>query len=87
MRKPRDLSTNENDNRLLLSKFIVGTSSRFIRLKRIELLIKGFAKFQEKVEDCKLILVGDGPMRKELEMLVKKYSIKNINNSLFIILK
>ena len=76
MRKPGELSANENDNRVLVSKFIVGTSSRFIRLKRIELLIEAFAKFQEKVEDCKLILVGDGPVRNELEMLIKKYNIK-----------
>jgi L-malate glycosyltransferase len=52
------------------SSFVVGTSSRFASVKRIDRLIEGFARFHGG-RDAKLMLVGDGPLRSEFESSVQ----------------
>lgn len=52
-------------------KFIIGTTSRFVGFKRIDRLIQAFSDFQ-KNKDSVLLLVGDGPLRNELEQLIKQ---------------
>lgn len=47
-------------------RFVVGTVSRFTRPKRIDRLLHGFARMQNR-EDALLLLVGDGPERARLE--------------------
>ena len=58
------------------NKFIV--ISQLIERKRIDGIIIEFSKFLEKYKDYKLIIIGDGEKRGELEKLVKKL---NINSS------
>lgn len=55
--------------------FIVGTTSRFIGWKRVDFLIKGFAKFLNKYGDAKLLLVGDGTEMENLKSLVSNLGI------------
>jgi glycosyltransferase involved in cell wall biosynthesis len=55
-------------------KFVVGTSSRFAGFKRIDRLIEAFAEFAEG-KDAVLLLVGDGIMRNQWELLVKQLGI------------
>ena len=57
-------------------KFVVGTCSRFAKVKKIERLIQGFAKFSFRKESI-LLLVGDGELRAELEKLVVSTGISN----------
>lgn len=57
------------------AKFIIGTSSRFIGWKRVDYLIRAFAKFLEKGGDGTLLLVGDGDERSSLENLSKELKI------------
>jgi len=54
------------------NKFVVGTASRFIKPKRIDLLIDAFCKFQNN-KNAILILVGDGVLKNKL----KQISIKS----------
>jgi len=56
-------------------RFVVGTSSRFAGFKRIDRLIDGFAEFQQG-RDTVLLLVGDGPLRRELQTRVEKLGIR-----------
>jgi glycosyltransferase involved in cell wall biosynthesis len=55
--------------------FVVGTSSRFAGFKRIDRLVRAFAQFQ-KGKNTKLLLVGDGILRKDLEKLVRDLGIE-----------
>jgi glycosyltransferase involved in cell wall biosynthesis len=59
----------------LQGRFVVGTSSRFAGFKRIDRLIEAFAEFQRNKQDAVLLLVGDGPLRGELEGLARDRGI------------
>ena len=61
----------------LATKFVIGTVGRFAGFKRIDRLIKAFAKMRNK-ENCRLLLVGNGPLRKDLESLVEKEGVANL---------
>ena len=70
--KEHFISTTGIENSLLQElrgKFVVGTVSRFKRVKRIDRLVEAFADFQRS-KDTILLLVGDGPLRDELKRLV-----------------
>ena len=56
-------------------KFVVGTSSRFAGFKRIDRLIRAFGLFAVGKKDVRLMLVGDGPLKKELEQLVERNNL------------
>jgi len=53
------------------------TTGRFVKLKNYDKIIYAFSKFLEKNKEWKLVLVGDGPQKKECEKLVKKLKIKD----------
>ncbi len=48
-----------------------------IPLKAMDILIKQFAKFKAIVADASLEIFGDGPDRKNLELLIKSLNIEN----------
>lgn len=54
---------------------VLGTVGRLSEIKRQDLLIEGFAKLLRKRPDAHLVLVGDGPMRGELEALTEKLKL------------
>ncbi len=56
-------------------KLVVHTSN-FRKVKRIDDVIKVFAKVREKIE-AKLLLVGEGPERSPMEDLVKELNLSN----------
>ncbi len=57
-------------------KFVVGTSSRFVGVKRIDRIIDAFAEFSKSKTDVVLLLVGDGLMRNQIEEWVDKAGIR-----------
>lgn len=57
------------------NKFIFGAVSRLRKEKGIDLLIKAFSKLVKEVPDIHLHLVGNGPEKKKLNELVKKFDI------------
>ena len=61
----------------LPDKFLVGTSSRLITWKRVDILIEAFSKFIKECPDSHLVVVGDGPERESLEKLTKDLNISD----------
>ena len=61
-------------------KLIIHTSN-FRKVKRVEDVVKVFAKISEAIPS-KLLLVGDGPERQNIEMLCREYEICNQVNFL-----
>ncbi len=57
-------------------RFVIGTSTRFAGFKRIDRLVKAFSGFKYKSESI-LLLVGDGPLRKDIENLVNELGLRN----------
>lgn len=53
----------------------------FVPGKNMDLIVDVFAKVQKKLPDISLVLIGDGPLRKKSEKLVKD---DNVNNVVFL---
>ena len=51
---------------------------RIVRMKGIDYLIKSFVLLEKELENVFLIIVGDGPFRKEYEKLAEELCLKNI---------
>lgn len=59
----------------IAGKFIVGTCSRFVAVKKIDRLIRAYALFCRNKSDVVLMLCGDGPARGNYETLVRELQI------------
>lgn len=77
-----DVWTMENrfPNDFVINKKRIGFVGRFHPIKNIDVLIKAWAKIENKYPDVELYLIGDGELqyRIQLESLVKKYRLKNV---------
>ena len=62
----------------LEDKRIVLYVGRIVRLKGVDYLIKSFALLEKELENIILIIVGDGPFKKECESLAEELGVKNI---------
>ncbi len=56
---------------------VITFAARFVEVKHPEHVIRAYEKIQD-IADSALFMVGDGPMRKELEEEVKRKNIKNV---------
>jgi glycosyltransferase involved in cell wall biosynthesis len=56
--------------------FVFGTISRLVPQKDLQTLINAFSKISKEVR-CKLVIVGDGVQRNELEKLVKSLNLES----------
>lgn len=59
----------------LANKTVIGTASRFARVKRIDRLIQAFSTLEHK-ENLVLLLIGDGPLKEDYKSLSKKLGIE-----------
>ena len=57
--------------------FVIGHVGRFVHVKNHGFLITIFAKFHDKHKNAKLILIGDGPLRREIEEKVHSLGLAN----------
>lgn len=55
---------------------VIGTVGRLTEIKRQDVLIRAFAQVQKRFELARLLLVGDGPRRPELEALVREMHLE-----------
>lgn len=77
--------TNEDLKEIKTKKFFAKEDTLIIisvaelhERKGLEYLIKAMPKISEKFPNTKLVLVGEGPNRKNLESIVEKLEIKNL---------
>jgi glycosyltransferase involved in cell wall biosynthesis len=54
---------------------LVVYAGRFVREKRVDALVRGFAKAKEQRTDLHLELFGDGPLRPDVETLVEELGV------------
>lgn len=66
----KELNINEND-------IVIGHVGRFSTVKNHKFLIEIFNEFQTNKENTKLLLVGDGPLRNEIEKQIIDLNIKD----------
>ena len=57
---------------------VVGTIARFTEEKALDILLKAVAEVRKEIPEVRLILVGDGPLRAELERLARNLAIDDI---------
>ena len=66
----KELNINEKD-------IVVGHVGRFSTVKNHKFLISVFYEFQKSKKNAKLLLVGDGPLRNEIEKQIEEFNIKD----------
>jgi glycosyltransferase involved in cell wall biosynthesis len=59
---------------------VVGTIGRLSEVKRQDVLLRGFALVRRSVPDVHLLLVGDGPLRAELQRLASELGIGEVTH-------
>lgn len=75
-------SEEENSDYIFNKEFIyISFLSRLSREKGITYLLEAFARLKDRIK-CKLIIIGDGAQRKELENLAQRLHIKEDVNFL-----
>lgn len=57
-------------------KVILGYVGRLIELKGIVPFIKKVKENEEKFQDCRILLVGDGPQEEEIKSLIKELNLE-----------
>ena len=67
--------SDKKETVIQLPNFFFMTSCRFIEKKNLFFLIKVFEKFQRKIENWSLVLVGDGPLKEDLIRLSNQLNI------------
>jgi glycosyltransferase involved in cell wall biosynthesis len=55
--------------------FLIGWLGRMTEIKRADILLRSFARLRERGTDAALLLVGDGPLRADLERLADELAI------------
>ena len=60
---------------LAADSLVVGTVGRLAAVKDQAALVRAFAEVVKRMPDARLVIAGDGPMRKELEALVEQLGL------------
>lgn len=68
---------NENPYGIQTNDFVVGCVARLVWQKNHETLLRAFEIVYSHFKDAKLLLVGDGPSRIQLEVVAKELNISN----------
>lgn len=76
-REPDTYDVDEDTMEFVKGKKVIGTSSRFVEIKRIDKLITAFSKVSRIIPDAVLLLVGDGKMKTSYEDQVRTLGIEN----------
>ena len=61
----------------LTENFLIGSTGRLIYQKNYDFLIHNYLRIKEKIPNAKVVIVGDGPDRKNYEGLIQKLGIQN----------
>ncbi len=62
----------------LENKKVILFVGRLVQYKGVEYLLKSFKKVEKNFNDVVLLIIGDGPLRNNLENIVKNENIKNV---------
>ncbi len=68
--KRKELGINKNT-------LVIGNIGRFVEQKNHELLIEIFYRLDKVIPNLELVLVGEGPLKADIEVKVKKYNLQN----------
>jgi len=61
----------------ILNSILIGTIANLYKNKGLEFLVKTMSVIKGQMSNVTLMIIGDGPERKNLEKLIKKYKLKN----------
>jgi glycosyltransferase involved in cell wall biosynthesis len=59
---------------------VVGTVGRLTSVKRQDLLLKAFAQLRQRIPQAHLLIIGDGPLKAELQNLAKQFGIEQVTH-------
>lgn len=70
-----DIQAKKAEFGILNTEKVIGTVGRLVEQKGHKYLIDAFKELQSKAKDLRLLIVGDGPLRKVLEEQTKRLAI------------
>ncbi|MCX6723029.1 MAG: glycosyltransferase family 4 protein [Candidatus Staskawiczbacteria bacterium] len=70
-----DLSLLEVKEKNTDGKFFILTAGKLIKIKGFDLAIRSFKIFSDKIDDAKLVIIGDGPELKNLKKIVGELNL------------
>ncbi len=73
---PNPLQVVQKSENVVIEKNIL-FAGRFVKYKNLQRLIIAFANIYNEIKPAKLVLVGEGPEKRDLVRLTKKLNIKN----------
>ncbi len=73
-----DVTEKIRKNSGLENKKVLLFVGRLVKYKGVEYLLKSFKEAGKNFNDVVLLIIGDGPLRNQLENIVKKENIKNV---------
>ncbi|QGH33852.1 glycosyltransferase [Gracilibacillus salitolerans] len=59
------------------NEFVIGHIGRFAPQKNYDYLIELFVGFRRRIPQSKLVLIGDGPLRAQIEGKIKQYRVQD----------
>lgn len=65
----------ENSTKTLHDEFVIVTVGRLVKEKNHLFLIKSFLEVQKKHKNIKLMIIGDGPLREEIEHFISSQKL------------
>lgn len=75
--KIEDIISLKNEFGFQKEDFIVLFVGRLGQEKNIEFLIEAHILLAKRNKNCKLLIIGDGPLRKKFEKLIRKHEVEN----------
>lgn len=73
---PEQITMFREDLGIPADSFVVGAAARLRPVKGIHLLIEAAGHLRSRLENLHVVVIGDGPQRPELELLVEKLGLK-----------
>lgn len=68
---------SEKCNADFSDSYLMGSTGRLAYQKNYEFLINNFLKIREKINNVKVLVIGDGPDREKLKSLLTQHNIQN----------
>ena len=74
---PGERESLRSEMEFMPGSFVVGTAGRFDPIKNLPLLVASLARVSKEVDALRGLLVGDGPMFREIRSLVEKAGLQD----------
>jgi len=74
---PAGIDTKQFDNSIKEKNVDIIAAGSLIPIKQYDIFIKAVAEIKKQIPDVKAVLIGDGPQKKMLQLLIEEYDLQS----------